>query len=178
MTSIQHFKNILTAFAITSLIVGWDVAHSPKVNAGPVLDVESSTPRPGEVGGPALILSIETTIGTPIPTPKPTKDIVVKISHYSPSLGGVNCGHFVNGKCVSRLANGESWEKYINTKSVIACPPELKLGTQIKILGRVWTCRDRGGKITTTATGAYWIDMLTEDTVVAFGTEIKAEILN
>jgi len=112
------------------------------------------------------------------PTPEPIQeDITVKISHYNPELGGVNCGHFVNGKCVSHLANGESWEKYIDTKNVIACPQELRIGTKIKILGRVWVCRDRGGKITKTESGAYWVDMLTRDTVIPYGHEVEAKII-
>lgn len=127
---------------------------------------------------------------TASPTPSPTvteevsverdveKDIIVKVSHYSPALGGVNCGHFVDGKCVSHLANGEEWEKYIDKKNTIACPPELKFGTKIKILGRTWVCRDRGSKITKTESGAYWVDQLVEDTVIPYGYEVEAQIIH
>ena len=116
-------------------------------------------------------------VETPTPTPTDETNIIVKVSHYNPELGGVNCLTFKNGKCISKLANGEDWEKYITTKNVIACPKELPLGTKIKVLGRVWICKDRGSKITKTEDGRYWIDMLVRETPITYGAEVEAKII-
>lgn len=135
----------------------------PTVTVTPAVTLKPS-PTPGQVKETGSVGGLET-------------NITVKVSWYNPELAGVNCAHFKDGKCVSKLANGEPWERYIDSKNTIACPKDLKLGTKIKVLGRVWTCRDRGGKITKTDSGSYWIDMLTRDTVVAYGTEVEAKII-
>lgn len=118
--------------------------------------------------------TIEATPSATIAPEKPlTKFITVKVSHYWPDLGGVNCYNFKNGKCISKLANGERWEK--NVGYAIACPPELKFGTRIRILDRVWTCKDRGSKITM-VDGKYWVDQLSPESFVPYGSELEAEM--
>jgi hypothetical protein len=86
---------------------------------------------------------------------------LVKVSHYLPNNGGVNCSNFVNGRCVSRMANGESWEEYIGKNNTIACPLQVPFGTVILVNNTKYTCRDRGGAITI-ENGVYWIDILGE----------------
>ena len=152
---------------LITVLAGYDIQHSAKptvmAQEVPVLDTTTH------------VTSIETTVWVTPPIKKvETKDIIVKVSHYWPDLGGVNCLTFRNGHCVSKMANGQNWEEGID--NAIACPKELKLGTRIKILGRIWTCKDRGGKITYDG-NAYWVDMLTRQTVVAYGTEVPAVII-
>lgn len=159
--------NFFLAFMLVTVIVGYDIAHTPNVEAQDIAPVASPSPisevsniKVGEVH---------------VTEYQPRNFITVKVSHYWPDLGGLNCYNFVNGKCISRMANGEKWENHVD--EAIACPKELKFGTKIKVLGKVWTCKDRGSMITKTESGAYWIDMLTPKAVVPYGEEIKAEIL-
>lgn len=90
-------------------------------------------------------------------------------------MGGVNCARFVNGECVSKMANGERWQDYYDSNNTIACPSELSFGTTIVIFGREYTCRDRGGAIIVEG-DAYWVDMLRKDAIVPFGTVVDAYI--
>jgi len=99
----------------------------------------------------------------------------VKISHYDPSLGGVNCARFINGECVSKMANGERWQDYYYSNDTIACPSELPFDTVLVIFGKEYTCRDRGGAIVENG-GVYWIDILGKDAIVPFGTIVDAYI--
>jgi len=165
MKTTTIIRNIFITTMLLTCLVGYDIAHTPKVNAEPLKsDI-----------GVTHITSSKVTVWVTPPTKKPvTQDIVVKVSHYWPDLGGVNCLTFKNGHCVSRMANGQEWEEGID--NAIACPKELKLGTKIKVLGKVWTCKDRGSKITKDG-DAYWIDMLTRQTVIAYGTEVPATII-
>jgi hypothetical protein len=158
-------RNIFITIMLVTAIVGYDIAHTPTTEAK-----DTTIPSPTPFIGTSNIKHGEVTI-----TELPKRNfITVKVSHYWPDLGGVNCLTFKNGHCVSKMANGVEWEKGIDKS--IACPKELKLGTQIKILGRVWTCHDRGSMIVK-ADGKYWVDMLTEKAIVPYGEEIKAEIL-
>lgn len=100
--------------------------------------------------------------------------ILVKISHYNPSLGGINCYYFYNGVCYSNMANGESWVNWIN-KGVIACPSELAFESKILLDGIIYTCKDRGGAIVYDGS-AYWIDILAESVPYSYG-EVKSAIL-
>lgn len=100
--------------------------------------------------------------------------ITLRVSHYWPELGGVNCGHFVNGECISKMANGERWQE--NTGYALACPKELEFGTKIKIKDRVWECKDRGSRITKDG-DVYWIDMLVPFPLYNYGEEVTGEIL-
>ena len=85
--------------------------------------------------------------------------IKVKLSNYLPNEGGINCANFVNGECISNLANGEDWKIYFGKNNTIACPSELPFGTVIIIYNREYTCRDRGGAIII-ENGVYWVDVL------------------
>lgn len=152
---------------LCTVLTGWDIAHSPKPSvvlaAPPQLDTTTH------------ITSSETTVWVTPPAKKvETKDIIVRVSHYWPDLGGVNCLTFKNGHCQSKMANGQDWEDWEDVG--MACPPELKLGTRIKILGKVWTCTDRGSKIQMDG-DAYWVDQLTRQTVVAYGERVAAVII-
>lgn len=121
---------------------------------------------------------VKSTVAPPKPQQSPStkKYVYTKVSHYDPSLGGLNCLTFVDGKCVSKLANGESWEDNFK-KDVIACPREWKFGTKIKIYERIYTCKDRGSRIIKTDSGEFWIDILTDSPLVPYGQEVLAEIL-
>jgi len=95
--------------------------------------------------------------------------IIVKISHYNPSLGGVNCARWANGECLSKMSNGERWQEYWGENDTIACPFELSFGTVIWVDGIEYTCRDRGGAIVVTYEGYYWIDILAERVPYKYG---------
>lgn len=153
----KEIKNIFISLMIVTIFVGYDVAHTDKAKAS---SVDYSEPQSVVEASPA-------------PEKPLTKFITVKVSHYWPDLGGVNCYTFKNGKCISKLANGEKWEK--NVGYAIACPPELKFGTRIRILDRVWTCKDRGSKITM-VDGKYWVDQLSPEAFVPYGKELEAEM--
>lgn len=98
------------------------------------------------------------------------------MSHYEPAKGGVNCASFINGECVSRMANGERWQDYWGKNNTIACPKELPFGTEIILDGHSYTCRDRGGAINTLTGNIYWIDILTDNPPYSFGTVVQAYI--
>jgi hypothetical protein len=53
---------------------------------------------------------------TDVTSPSTGESITVKarISHYWPPLGGTNCYLFVNGQCISRMASGEPWQKWVD----------------------------------------------------------------
>jgi len=106
------------------------------------------------------------------------QEILVKISHYDPSLGGTNCAWFADGVCLSNMANGENWTLYYGNNDTIACPQELEFGTQILLDGNVYTCRDRGGAIVVTESGEYWIDILAPSVPYWYGEIKQAYILN
>ena len=105
---------------------------------------------------------------------KEKNTIMVKVSHYNPQLGGVNCAWFVDDECVSKMANGERWQEWVGL--AIACPKELEFGTKLKIGERVWECKDRGGMIKK-VDNVYWVDMLTLEGLYDYGEVVKAEIL-
>ena len=98
------------------------------------------------------------------------------MSWYNPALGGVNCSVFSNGTCISKLANGESWQDWMN-KNIIACPIELSFGTQIKIDKIVYICKDRGGAITYDGQH-YWVDVLTDSPTYSYGQVVEAILIN
>lgn len=101
---------------------------------------------------------------SPEPTASPTAiysvNAVFRYSYYNPKLGGVNCYQWDSaiGDCVSMMANGEDWHN--NYGKVVACAPEIALGTVIEVtypdaLKGLWVCKDRGGAIV-----GDWIDFL------------------
>ena len=106
------------------------------------------------------------------------QEILVKVSHYDPSLGGVNCAWYENGVCRSLLANGEMWQNYYFSNDTIACPMELPFGTRIMLDENIYTCRDRGGAIIVTQEGHYWIDILAEKVPYYYGEVRTAYILD
>jgi hypothetical protein len=103
--------------------------------------------------------------------------IYVLVSHYNPSLGGVNCASFVNGECISKMSNGEHWQDYWGEYNTIACPFELPFGTVIRLDENNFTCRDRGGAIVITYEGYYWIDILAERVPYSYGELREAYIV-
>ena len=76
-------------------------------------------------------------------------------------MGGVNCSRFINGECVSHMADGERWQDFLNY--AIACPPQWKFGTKLIINGKIWECKDRGGAIQM-QDGIFWVDFLSHGT--------------
>lgn len=158
---------------IALLLVLVFVGHLPsedemKVMAKEIAPVASPSPS----GSATVITKVVTTT-----RPYEKKNyITVKVSHYWPDLGGVNCLTFKNGKCISKMANGETWQSAVG-KNAIACPRELKFGTKIKILGEVYTCKDRGSAIVKTENDEYWVDMLQEEAIVPYGAKHAGEIL-
>jgi len=100
--------------------------------------------------------------------------ISAKISHYNPALGGTNCAKFVDGVCVSSLANGEKWEDNMDVSC--ACPKEYPFGTVFVVNGKDWICKDRGGKIVKESDSIIWLDLLTKTAPVPYGTIVKTEV--
>lgn len=162
----QVIINGTLAIMVVSMIAG------VKINETPIALANDTVTAPSQISEASIIKVGEVTI-----TPYEKKNyITVKVSHYWPDLGGVNCLTFVNGSCVSKMANGQKWQSGIG-KNIIACPKEFKFGTQIKILGKVYTCKDRGSAIVKTKTGEYWVDMLQKEAIVPYGAEYAGEIL-
>jgi hypothetical protein len=100
--------------------------------------------------------------------------ILIRYSHYWPPLGGVNCGNFVGGICVSKMASNKPWADYIG--EAVACPKEMPFGTLIVLDGRVWTCLDRGGMIKY-VDGVPWLDFLMEKGAHTYGEIIPVQII-
>lgn len=105
---------------------------------------------------------------------KKGEPITVKVSHYTPWTGGVNCARFVNGECLSKMSNGQPWQDWID--KAIACPAEIPFESIIVVDGQEWICKDRGGAIVYTG-NAYWIDMLTASPQYKYGQEVDATII-
>jgi hypothetical protein len=79
--------------------------------------------------------------------------VSIRMSHYDPSLGGINCDH----DC-STMASGEkvaSWVLGQNGKYAAACPQEIPFGTKIRVNGTTFICKDRGGWINAYDIGDY-----------------------
>jgi hypothetical protein len=100
----------------------------------------------------------------------------VKVSHYDPSLLGVNCSNVVNGICVSHMASGKSWEEWMDKAA--ACPFEWDFGTRFRLPdGRIFECQDRGGAIRYGSDGRTFVDLLTRDPGYKFGEVVEIEFL-
>ena len=151
------YRNLFASIMLVTALVGYDIAHTPKANAQEIAPVASPSPI-SEVSN----IKVSEVRITPI---EKKNYITVKVSHYWPNLGGVNCLTFKNGECVSKMANGQTWQSGVD-KNTIACPKELKFGTQIRILNEVYTCRDRGSAIVKTDENTYWVDMLRKEAIV------------
>lgn len=100
--------------------------------------------------------------------------IQIRVSHYDPKLGGVNCSHFVNGQCLSHMATGLRWQDYMNY--AIACPPEWPFHTKLIVAGKTWECLDRGGKIQI-VNGIGWVDFLQEKADYKYGEIVDAILI-
>lgn len=98
----------------------------------------------------------------------------MRISHYTPWVGGINCFNFVNGECVSKMSNGERWQDWMN--KAIACPPEIPFESKIIVDNIEWICKDRGGAITYDGY-AYWIDQLTASPQYSYGQVVEAILI-
>jgi hypothetical protein len=109
--------------------------------------------------------------------PPPAGNVVnVRLSHYWPALGGVNCFRFIAGECVSPTASGAPWQEWIGRGA--ACPMEWPFGTAFTLPGgEVFECVDRGGAIRYGPDGIPWIDLLTEYAPVPFGTVIPVKVV-
>lgn len=116
-------------------------------------------------GAPAIVV-----IESP---PPPGVPMYVRVSHYSPKLGGPNCASFVNGICVSKMANGERWQDWMDV--ACACPPEWPFGTRVTLDGKTWICKDRGGAIKF-KDGVPWVDLLQEVADYPYGTVMMVEV--
>lgn len=98
-------------------------------------------------------------------------NVGIRMSHYDPSLGGINC----DSDC-STMASGDKVKDWVlgqNGKFAAACPQEWPMRTNIRINKITFVCSDRGSYINcyapgdydpalkTTATSSYcWIDAL------------------
>ena len=100
--------------------------------------------------------------------------IQIRYSFYHPWLGGTNCSRFIDGQCISKMASGKRWQDYL--EYAIACPPEWSFGTKIIAFGQEWVCEDRGGKIQY-VDEIPWVDFLTENPQVPYGTILDVEIV-
>lgn len=81
------------------------------------------------------------------------ENVGIRMSHYDPSLGGINCDH----DC-STMASGEkvaNWVLGQNGMFAAACPQEIPFGTKIRVNGTTFICKDRGGWINAYDIGDY-----------------------
>lgn len=98
------------------------------------------------------------------------------LSHYVPNRGGVNCGNFVRGKCISRMASGLAWQDWIGRAA--ACPMEFPFWTKIILPGgELFYCLDHGGAIVTRSDNVIWIDLLVDTPPVPFGTVVDVRVI-
>jgi len=110
------------------------------------------------------------------PAPAVGAVVRVKVSHYWPALGGVNCFRFVGGQCISPTASGAPWQEWVGRGA--ACVPEWPFGTTFTLPGgEVFTCVDRGGAIVTGADGLPWVDLLVQHAPVPFGTVLPVRVV-
>jgi len=99
----------------------------------------------------------------------------VRLAHYWPPLGGLNCFRFVAGQCLSPTASDESWQAWVGRGA--ACVPEWPFGTVIYLPGgERFECVDRGGQIKTGADGLPWVDLLVAVPPVPFGTVLPVRV--
>jgi len=180
-----NIYSFLTLFFGVFIIVGyfWLLQHNSQVQSAKNIArateryeaLHPTTPQPGYDNSGMYqyapttqphIYSTETPTPMYTDTPQSTAtalysvNAVFKYSYYNPKLGGWNCATWdaVLNDCISMMANGEDWHNQYG--AVVACAPEIALGTIIQItypdaLQGYWTCKDRGGLIT-----GLWIDFL------------------
>lgn len=108
--------------------------------------------------------------------PPPGELVRVKVSHYWPPLGGVNCFRFVAGQCLSPTASGEPWQNWVGTGA--ACVRDWPFGTTFTLPGgERFTCVDRGGAIKVGPDGLPWVDLLVKVAPVPFGTPVDVRVV-
>lgn len=83
----------------------------------------------------------------------PASDVGLRISHYEPAAGGINCdsdcGHMASGDVTWDWTGGKGGVY------AAACPPAWPFGTRFSYAGATYECRDRGGWIQCYEPGAY-----------------------
>ncbi len=83
----------------------------------------------------------------------PANDMGLRISHYEPAAGGINCdsdcGHMASGDVTWDWTGGKGGVY------AAACPPAWPFGTRFSYAGATYECRDRGGWIQCYEPGAY-----------------------
>lgn len=124
--------------------------NSPPVILKPTIPLASPTPpKPTET-----ILPATTQPAATQPVPSPTPELVrAHLSYYWPPFGEINCDY----EC-EHIANGDGWQKWVGKG--VACPVEYPLGTVFIIMGKEWTCVDRGDAIVRNNDGSIWLDLL------------------
>jgi hypothetical protein len=86
--------------------------------------------------------------------------VLAHLTYYNPELLGDNCYIDSNGICIS---NGESWEDFIDSDSVLACPIEYEFGTVFIINSKPYICKDRGELVITREDGSINLDILSRN---------------
>ncbi len=108
------------------------------------------------------------------PVAADTETVTIRYSRYDPALGGVNCAVFRDDVCVSRMASGLPWEKWMERAA--ACPPEWPFWTRVILDGKDWHCLDRGGMVVF-QNGTPWVDFLTRDPQYVYGELVEVEVI-
>lgn len=91
---------------------------------------------------------------------------IVRITHYYPPYGGLNCFNFVDDYCISPMYSGKRWEDWMGR--AMACPERFPIGSIIGVdpYGGgtyLWfPCLDRGGMIICNDDGLCVFDVLTD----------------
>jgi hypothetical protein len=120
-------------------------------------------------------------VSTPTPALTPTtrprgEMVMARVSHYTPWTGGPNCALYIGGQCLSRMASGARWDRWIDR--ACACPPEYPFGTTFMLPdGSEWVCMDRGSRIVIEPGGVIWLDLLTARTKYKYGELVTVEVL-
>lgn len=104
-----------------------------------------------------------------------TYDVQVRITHYWPPDGEINCWDYneETGWCDSALFSGLRWENYINIAA--ACPLDWPLGTWVEIPGvGTYNCLDRGTMVC--FEGVCEVDILAPDLGIFDGNIYDARV--
>ncbi len=109
--------------------------------------------------------------------PDPIYTIKVRVSHYWPMYGTVNCSDFRDGYCHSKMASGQRWEDWIYKQpGAAACVADWPFGTEFVLPdGSRWICHDRGSSVTQWG-GPPWVDLLEPSARYPYGTIVDAKV--
>lgn len=164
----REFKSLLPVGALLLLSIVF--AALPRAKPVPVTAEPSPSVTPSATLAPTLPVTPR-----PSPTPTPVRvTIFARASSYWPPAGGTNCSHFVDGRCLSRMASLYPWQLWIN--KAVSCPEEWPFGTLVVYDGQTWVCLDRGGAIDYRK-GIPWIDFLTNQPPAAYGSVIAVDVI-